>query len=250
VLCDLPWGGVIQEGSTVVAYSEAAPIGNSTTACNSHKETRTCTGGVLSGTYTIQTCVNPATEEEAIRRILVKNAGKTYTGSFYEGGVVTGLGGGNVCPPYTNGSGEDCRAFTATTLNITVPATPNSQVQAATWLYSWISIFSFSMSPPIPSGTAPPNYYEGGLTSYAAVSGQEFWTQVGYVGVYTSQPSGGYIWKHWAQGSCLNGLTTPVLENSNWTSVVILSCQACIQQINPVGSSAICAPMTSPIRIN
>jgi hypothetical protein len=48
--CTLPWGGTLDNGNAVVAYLESAPAG----ACTS--ETRTCTEGVLSGSYTHQSC--------------------------------------------------------------------------------------------------------------------------------------------------------------------------------------------------
>ena len=50
--CTRPWGGTIAHGSSITAYqSSSVPCGNS---CNS--QTRTCTNGSLSGTYTNQSC--------------------------------------------------------------------------------------------------------------------------------------------------------------------------------------------------
>lgn len=49
--CNLPWGGTIADGANVTAYQSAAPSGG---ACVS--ETRTCSAGSLSGSYTNQTC--------------------------------------------------------------------------------------------------------------------------------------------------------------------------------------------------
>lgn len=51
VACDLPWGGTLADGGSVTAYMHQDCI--SKAACIS--ETRTCTGGVLSGSYTQQT---------------------------------------------------------------------------------------------------------------------------------------------------------------------------------------------------
>jgi hypothetical protein len=52
-VCFLPWGGTIASGSSVTAYqSPSVPSGN---PCIS--EVRTCTNGILSGTYTNQACV-------------------------------------------------------------------------------------------------------------------------------------------------------------------------------------------------
>jgi hypothetical protein len=49
--CTLPWGGTIANGASVTAYQ--ASTGN---PCIT--QTRTCTNGVLSGSYTYQTCTN------------------------------------------------------------------------------------------------------------------------------------------------------------------------------------------------
>lgn len=49
--CALPWGGTLSEGQSVTAYqTDAAPYGG----CVS--ETRTCSGGTLSGSYQYQSC--------------------------------------------------------------------------------------------------------------------------------------------------------------------------------------------------
>lgn len=63
VPCALPWGGTINSGQSVTAY-------NMTSAtypdiCTNHDEIRTCTGGVLSGSYTFQSCTDiPAPSAE------------------------------------------------------------------------------------------------------------------------------------------------------------------------------------------
>ena len=55
--CDLPWGGSITSGSSVVAYQ--SPSVNSPAVCVS--QNRNCNDGTLSGSYTNQSCtVNPA----------------------------------------------------------------------------------------------------------------------------------------------------------------------------------------------
>jgi hypothetical protein len=55
--CLLPWGGQISAGTSVTAYSSATPAG----ACSSFSQTRTCTNGTLSGSYTSQSCTNGCT---------------------------------------------------------------------------------------------------------------------------------------------------------------------------------------------
>lgn len=50
--CSLPWGGILPHTQSVTAYYNASvPYGES---CSS--ETRTCTSGILSGTYTSSSC--------------------------------------------------------------------------------------------------------------------------------------------------------------------------------------------------
>ncbi|MEH2503403.1 hypothetical protein V1290_002214 [Bradyrhizobium sp. AZCC 1578] len=52
--CNLPWGGTISNGQSVTAYSATTgPVGQ---ACSAIAQTRTCTNGTLSGSYTNQTC--------------------------------------------------------------------------------------------------------------------------------------------------------------------------------------------------
>ncbi len=50
--CSLPWGGTLTSGSSVTAYSASSVPCGSTCA----SQTRTCTNGALSGTYTNQSC--------------------------------------------------------------------------------------------------------------------------------------------------------------------------------------------------
>jgi hypothetical protein len=57
--CTAPWGDPITNGSSVTAYlSEAEPFGNVAVSPNTchDAETRTCTTGTLSGSYTNETC--------------------------------------------------------------------------------------------------------------------------------------------------------------------------------------------------
>ena len=53
--CTLPWGGTITTGTNVTAYSSSYIASPGT--CASLAETRTCTASVLSGSNTIQTCL-------------------------------------------------------------------------------------------------------------------------------------------------------------------------------------------------
>lgn len=53
-LCTLPWGGTIAEGQSTTAY-----LASSASSCSA--ETRTCSNGVLSGSYQYQTCTPTCT---------------------------------------------------------------------------------------------------------------------------------------------------------------------------------------------
>jgi hypothetical protein len=62
--CALPWGGTIASDASVVAY--AAPYGSKATQCSAKSETRVCRNGILSGSYTSQSCNNyPCESHEA-----------------------------------------------------------------------------------------------------------------------------------------------------------------------------------------
>lgn len=67
--CSLPWGGTLENGTGIKAYSTA------TVSCGSlcSGETRTCTNTVLSGTYTNQTCTVNACALESCKAILDAN---------------------------------------------------------------------------------------------------------------------------------------------------------------------------------
>lgn len=54
--CTLPWGGVLDSGQSVTAYSAS-----SATNCSADTQTRTCTNGSLSGSYGYQACSTIAT---------------------------------------------------------------------------------------------------------------------------------------------------------------------------------------------
>jgi hypothetical protein len=56
--CSLPWGGTIANGQSTTAYSAAiAPVGQ---VCSAFAQTRTCTNGTLSGSYTQGACTPAA----------------------------------------------------------------------------------------------------------------------------------------------------------------------------------------------
>ncbi len=55
--CTAPWGLNILHGATATAYSEETPTG----PCSGYSETRTCTDGSLSGSYTHASCTDGCT---------------------------------------------------------------------------------------------------------------------------------------------------------------------------------------------
>ncbi|MBN66229.1 MAG: hypothetical protein CMM94_01505, partial [Rickettsiales bacterium] len=55
--CSLPWGGYIRHGNSVTAYSTSNPSG----PCSSYDQTRSCSAGSLSGSYTRQSCTSGCT---------------------------------------------------------------------------------------------------------------------------------------------------------------------------------------------
>jgi hypothetical protein len=70
--CTLPWGGTIASGSNVTAYQT-----NSSTNCPGVAQTRTCTDGTLSGTYTYQSCSAPT----GTVTVSLQNGLNSYTGN-------------------------------------------------------------------------------------------------------------------------------------------------------------------------
>ena len=55
--CTLPWGGTINHGQSVTAYSISDGFSCGAFTCSNMSQTRTCTNGVLSGSFTFQSCV-------------------------------------------------------------------------------------------------------------------------------------------------------------------------------------------------
>src|SRR5271166_651061 len=104
--CNLPWGGFIESGQNVTAYQAATEAWNAGGSCVS-SQTRTCTDGTLSGTYTFQACtLNPAA---------------TCTLSASQGGAtLNGATPGNTQTEYAAGVAATCTANTITCTNGTL----------------------------------------------------------------------------------------------------------------------------------
>jgi hypothetical protein len=94
--CNLPWGGSIASGQGVTAYQYATSA-----SCAFYSETRTCTNGSLSGTYTNASCSPPAggTWQNPITE---------SCWDFYQNNCVPS----NDCG-YTNPAGQPCSPYGA-----------------------------------------------------------------------------------------------------------------------------------------
>jgi streptogramin lyase len=96
--CNLPWGGSINDTQSVTAYQNATEAAAGSATCTS-SQTRTCNNGVLSGTYTNQSC--------AVTCSLTMNQG---------GGVLYALiaNGPTTATEYTASSAASCPSHTLT----------------------------------------------------------------------------------------------------------------------------------------
>ena len=98
--CTLPWGGTVASGSSFTAYqSSSVPYGSS---CVS--QTRTCTDGTLSGSYSNQTCNVAAPASCSL----------PWGGTVAHGGSVTAYASGSVA------CGSSCTSQTRTCSNGTL----------------------------------------------------------------------------------------------------------------------------------
>ncbi|MBI3441187.1 MAG: hypothetical protein HY052_05215 [Proteobacteria bacterium] len=81
--CTLPWGGTIADTTSVTAYLSSAPAG----ACTS--ETRTCSNGSLSGSYTNSSCTAGCTRSCAGASLSCTNGSITTKSTCYTQGTCT-----------------------------------------------------------------------------------------------------------------------------------------------------------------
>lgn len=128
--CTAPWGATVTNGSSVTAYLNAIePNGSVAVAPNTcpNAETRTCTTGTLSGSYTNQTCTIAATAN------CTTPWGATVAdGSSVNAWSIGSVPSGFTCPAFTvrtctkgilSGSGDYAACAVQSTRNITVTAT-------------------------------------------------------------------------------------------------------------------------------
>ncbi|MFA5996360.1 MAG: hypothetical protein WC790_01400 [Candidatus Paceibacterota bacterium] len=103
--CSLPWGGTIDHGQSVTAYSQSRVVTPALCTAASTMETRTCNMGVLSGSYTYQSCVEgPAVPTASLSSPSLVDEGQsarlswsssnatscTAAGGFSTGGATSG----------------------------------------------------------------------------------------------------------------------------------------------------------------
>jgi hypothetical protein len=103
--CTAPWGATVLDGASVTAYLDATP----TSSCTS--ESRSCSAGTLSGSYTNQSCtVTPVTCGTSV-------SGKTAS-SGDSVTITSNAGDTGTCT--TTGKNYSCSITTATSASITV----------------------------------------------------------------------------------------------------------------------------------
>ena len=106
--CTLPWGGTLASGSSVTAYQSASVTSPAT--CTS--QTRTCTSGTLSGTYTNQSCSVTGTGASCTL---------PWGGTIADGASVTAYQSASVTSPAT------CTSQTRTCSNGSLSGTYSNQ---------------------------------------------------------------------------------------------------------------------------
>ncbi len=106
--CTLPWGGTLANGSSVTAYQ--SPTAISPITCSSISETRTCTNGTLSGSYTNQSCT-----------VVYPSCTLPWGGTLANGSSVTAYQASSV------NSGDTCNSQTRTCTNGTLSGSYTNQ---------------------------------------------------------------------------------------------------------------------------
>lgn len=129
--CSLPWGGMLTSGSSVTAYVASSVTSPST--CTS--QTRTCSNGTLSGTYTNQTCT----------------VGYVCTGSV---------------PPNANLCANDDTGLSTNTARTVVSNCSSPKCQ-----YTCASGYTLSSGSCVPSTYSYTFNSNGGTPTYSAASG-------------------------------------------------------------------------------
>lgn len=121
-VCTLPWGTSIASGGSATAYSASSVLSPSN--CSSVSELRFCNDGVLSGTYTNQSCtVIPTYSITAT----AANGSGSVSSSTCNGGSCSGLVTGTYTVAVTLSGGNACsKSYTITNANRAVTVTKDN----------------------------------------------------------------------------------------------------------------------------
>lgn len=119
--CNLPWGGTLADGASVTAYATTSGCGNA--GCAS--ETRTCTGGELSGSYQNQACGTSLCSQTftASGTWTRPDTGTTVVARCVGGGGGGGEGTSTRRPKGGGGGGYSTGTYARTALAATVAVT-------------------------------------------------------------------------------------------------------------------------------
>ena len=119
--CNLPWGGTLADGGSATAYATTSGCG--TGGCAS--QTRICTAGVLSGSYTIQSCGTALCSQTftASGTWTRPDSGATVVARCVGGGGGGGEGNSTRRPKGGGGGGYSTGTYARTSLAATVAVT-------------------------------------------------------------------------------------------------------------------------------
>jgi len=118
-VCALPWGGSIASSSSVTAYSATSVLSPAT--CTSISESRYCNDGVLTGSYTNQSCTVTPTYSIIVA---AANGSGSISSSTCNGGSCSGLVAGTYTVAVALSGGNSCsKSYTLTNANKSVTVT-------------------------------------------------------------------------------------------------------------------------------
>ncbi len=122
--CTLPWGGSLAHGASATAYQNSSAAYN--TSCVS--ESRTCTNGTLSGSYTNQSCtVDAPPAPTATLQVRVNGGSWTTTAQIIEPTDTVNLQWGSANASICNASRFDTAgAISGTATTVTEPSAGNT----------------------------------------------------------------------------------------------------------------------------
>ncbi|MFN9003244.1 MAG: RCC1 domain-containing protein, partial [Alphaproteobacteria bacterium] len=182
--CTAPWGATVPNGNNVTAYST-----NSHANCASVSELRVCTNGVLSGTFTHQSCSAP-----------VNGVCSASVGGACTAGTVADDNGQTACGTTRiwscNGSGGGTNASCSLTNGACPPVAGNAHACGFNWFGG------FGNGTTTSSATPTPVTLPAGVTSFTSLAAG------GYGSCGIGNNGRAYCWGHNGHGQLGNGTTT------------------------------------------